>query len=121
MSESFVRVTRRAVHSVKARGFHERAPALAHHSGIMAQLMRLTEEVGELARAVRKADWVDIYGDQVADSITSELADVFVVLANVAWMLGVDPTTLETSILAKLAADEERGWLHQGNGAGGAE
>lgn len=29
MSESFVRVTRRAVHSVKARGFHERAPAWA--------------------------------------------------------------------------------------------
>ena len=115
MSEqTFVQVTARAVHSVKARGFHERSPAFCHHSGIMAQALRLAEETGELMRAIRQGDWPDIYGDEVADSLTSEVADVFIVLANLAYTLGVEPRAFLAAVEAKLAADEARGYLHRG-------
>jgi len=91
----------RAVASVQARGFHDAAsiPEWMGEPLMMAQFARLTEEVGEVARSLRKG----------GDTLAEELADVVIVAAQMAHLLGVD---LETTITAKLASDEQRGHLH---------
>lgn len=63
-----------------------------------AQLLRLVEEVGELADSVLAGGMAEY-----------ELADVLIVLCQIAELAGVD---LETVVLAKLKADEQRGHLH---------
>ena len=70
------------------------------HKLLLSQLLRLVEEVGELADSVQD--------NNQADAIT-EAADVFVTLANVMTALGGD---LESTVRAKLQADELRGQMH---------
>ena len=89
-----------AVRSVKGRGFYDELPAAVDNGQLMTQWLRFTEEVGELSRAIRKEE-----------GCSRELADVQVVLFQLAHVLGVD---LETSVIAKLEADEARGHLHNG-------
>lgn len=93
----------RAVASVQARGFHapDSIPDWMGEPLMMAQFARLSEEVGEVARSLRKG------GDDLAE----ELADVVIVAAQMARLIGVD---LEQAIAAKLTADEKRGHLHNG-------
>lgn len=91
----------RAVSSVKARGFHAPAsiPDWMGEPLMMAQYARLAEEVGEVARSLRKG----------GDTLAEELADVVIVAAQMAHLINVD---LEQAIAAKLTADESRGYLH---------
>ena len=90
-----------------ARGLRKNASVTAgngygflEHKLLLSQLLRLVEEVGELADAVQD--------NNQADAIT-EAADVFVTLANVMTALGGD---LESTVRAKLQADELRGQMH---------
>ncbi len=94
----------RAVSSVKARGFHAPAsiPDWMGEPLMMAQYARLAEEVGEVARSLRKG----------GDTLAEELADVVIVAAQMAHLINVD---LEKAIAAKLTADESRGHLHNGH------
>ncbi len=94
----------RAVSSVKARGFHAPAsiPDWMGEPLMMAQYARLAEEVGEVARSLRKG----------GDTLAEELADVVIVAAQMAHLINVD---LEQAITAKLTADEIRGYLHNGH------
>jgi hypothetical protein len=65
-----------AVESVHKRGFHSAVPSIHFHNvRLMAQLARLAEEIGE---------WSESWGN------VSELADVVIVVAQVAWLLQVD-------------------------------
>ena len=95
---------RAAVQSVKDRGFYEtdNVPLLARHGFLSAQRLRFCEEWGEFCRALRKED---------GDGIRDELADVQIVLFQIAEALGVD---LATAVAEKMARDEKRGLLHGG-------
>ena len=76
------------------------APHTMRNALLMAQCLRHIEETGELMDAIAQGN---------PQSIRSELADVFVTLANVAACVGVD---IEDAVLDKLTADELRGYLH---------
>lgn len=81
----------RAVQSVYNRGFHTVVPAPnICNPRVMAQLVRLGEEIGEFEEAKTKLQLV------------SELADVVIVVAQLAWLLGVD---LNESIFKTSALD----------------
>ena len=89
-----------AVDSVQRRGFYQSAaqPHASRWPLLNAQLYRFNEEVGEMHRALRKGH-----------GISAEIADVYIVLAQIANLLNVD---ISQAVTAKLAADEERGYLH---------
>jgi NTP pyrophosphatase (non-canonical NTP hydrolase) len=89
-----------AVRSVQERGFYDNLPPVVDDRLLMAQWLRFVEEVGELSRALRK-------GNGAAD----EMADVLIVLFQLAHVLGVD---LEAATPDKLQRDEARGHLHNG-------
>lgn len=76
------------------------APHTMRNALLMAQCLRHIEETGELMDAIAQGN---------PQSIRSELADVFVTLANVAACVGVD---IEDAVRAKLTADELRGYMH---------
>lgn len=67
---------------------------------LLAQFVRMVEEVGELARAI-------LNGNQKHALIES--ADVYVTNANIHTTLG---GILDDDVRAKLAADEQRGIMH---------
>ena len=92
-----------AVESVRRRGFwdHGNLPPATRNHRLMAQVLRLGEEVGELSRAIRKGHWPDVQ---------AEGADVYIVLAQIMGMLFID---LDDAVRAKLMADEQRGYLHR--------
>jgi hypothetical protein len=98
-------IFREAAGSVDRRGFFNIAPGLTKHEGVMAQHVRLVEEVGELSRALRKDDG----SDEAYRARCEELADVVIVCASMAHVLGID---LWAEIQRKLKADELRGLLH---------
>ena len=91
-----------AVASVQSRGFYEAdaIPTNAKNPLLMAQFLRLVEEVGELGRALRKDAGTD-----------EEAADVLVVLYQIANICGI---ALEEATRTKILADEQRGHLHNG-------
>lgn len=76
----------RAVASVHRRGFLGGYPHLCEDCLLMAQVLRLAEEVGEVEAAKRASGhgpaWVE------------ELADVAIVCAQVAWLTGMDLPSL---------------------------
>lgn len=74
-----------AVRSVARRGFHDTLPEVARNGFVMAQFLRLVEEVGEY----RYASSLYSFG-----SIESELADIMIVLCQLAWAYGVEPVLL---------------------------
>jgi NTP pyrophosphatase (non-canonical NTP hydrolase) len=63
-------------------------------------LLLLTEELGELARAIRKSSGLARDGDWTQDPVETELADVQLYLVHLANVLGVD--------LANAVSDKER-------------
>lgn len=80
-----------AVQSVYSRGFHTVVPAPnICNPRVMAQLVRLGEEIGEFEEAKTKVQAV------------SELADVVIVCAQLAWLLGIG---LNESIFRTSALD----------------
>ena len=70
---------------LKLRGFSNQT--------VQDKLLLLTEEVGELTKAVRKSSpGASVDQDRICnyDSIESEIADVFIVLTSVANILNID-------------------------------
>lgn len=76
-----------AVRSVAARGFYDSTPWAAKQDHVMAQYLRLVEEVGEYHSArVRNRH------NRAAQA--AELADVAIVVAQIAWLTGLRLSSL---------------------------
>lgn len=86
--------------------FYKRRAA-AHTALLNAQTFRLVEETREVVASVHDSQFNREQFD--TNELATELADVLIVLYQIAQLQGVD---LEASVLDKLAADEKRGHLH---------
>lgn len=81
-----------AVISVYDRGFHENLPEKATDAALMAQYGRLVEEVGELDQAYYEGG----YGtESYKSAVMDELADIWIVAAQMCWLLKIRPSPLE--------------------------
>lgn len=69
-----------AIRSVHGRGFYDLSPSLVSDRHLMAQMIRLGEEIGEYREVVRASL------NKRATHI--ELVDVFIVLAQLYWLTG---------------------------------
>ncbi len=75
---------------------------------IEEEFLLLTEEVGELAKAIRKKKYtIDKAKIKNYDNIESEIADVFIVLASICNQLDIN---LYEAILEKEEQNIERSW-----------
>lgn len=74
-------ISSRAVLSVHSRGFYDTAPIVTSYAHIMAQLLRLGEEVGEVMSARRKR--------AAKEAQAVEVADVYIVVCQIAWLAGL--------------------------------
>lgn len=70
-------------------------------------MLLMVEEVGELAKVVRKAHGLHIDASSVQSTAQDELADVFIYLLDLANNLGVD---LEEAFRSKEAKNKQRTW-----------
>lgn len=87
---------------IKLRGFSEQ--------NIEKTMLLLTEEVGELAKAIRKDKTtmpIDKLKIKNYDTIESEIADVFIVLCSICNKLNID---LFSSLKEKEAENIKRKW-----------
>ena len=84
---------------VKHRGFDDET--------LQDSFIMLTEEVGELAKAIRKLHGVKMASDSAIGKIEHEVADVFWMLACVCNDLGID---LEKAIRDKDNHNQSRSW-----------
>jgi NTP pyrophosphatase (non-canonical NTP hydrolase) len=86
---------------VVARGFDR-------DEDVAKKMLLLTEEVGELAQALRKQSGlaVDISSDYHGD-VAGEMADVLIILLGLANMCGID---LVEAFLTKEAINQKRTW-----------
>lgn len=84
---------------MKARGFDK--------NSIVEEMLLLTEEVGELAKVVRKAHGMHIDKNSVQSSAAEELADVFSFVLSISNYLGVD---LEQAFRTKQEKNKKRTW-----------
>lgn len=75
-----------SVHSVWARGFHDFPPPAATNWRIMAQFIRLTEEIAEFTESNL---W-----EPRSEKTRDEIADVLIVLSQIAWLTGMDTAAL---------------------------
>jgi NTP pyrophosphatase (non-canonical NTP hydrolase) len=73
----------------------------------LENVLMLTEEVGELAKAVRKHEKMRTDENSRIGSVKEELADVVLVLTSIANDLGVD---LEEAIREKEEVNKKRDW-----------
>lgn len=73
----------RSVVSVYCRGFHNFAPPITLDWQVMAQFVRLCEEIAEYTES---AQW-----EPRGDKTKSEIADVLIVLSQLAWLTGMSP------------------------------
>lgn len=69
-----------AIRSVHRRGFYDSAPLAAHNEHLMAQFLRLVEEVGEYQQA-------RTYNAAKPDK-AKEVADIAIVAYQIAWLTG---------------------------------
>ena len=69
--------------------------------------LMLGEEVGELFKAVRKAENIKIDQNSKVDSVENELSDVLIFLLEIANMYNID---LEKAFRAKEAINSKRIW-----------
>ena len=83
----------------KERGFNTEDPA--------KKMLMLTEEVGELAKAVRKVVGLKFDDTTSRTNVTEEIADVLIVLLGLSSLLEVDAFS---AVLAKEAKNRERVW-----------
>ena len=84
---------------MKARGFDK--------NSIVEEMLLLTEEVGELAKVVRKAHGMHIDKNSVQSTAGEELADVFSFVLSISNYLGVD---LEHAFRTKQEKNKKRTW-----------
>lgn len=75
-----------SVRSVWKRGFHAVPPPAATNWRIMAQFIRLAEEIAEFTESNL---W-----EPRSDKTRDEIADVLIVLAQLAWLTGMEPSQL---------------------------
>lgn len=78
-----------AVCSVWRRGFYDVQHVTERYPLLTAQFGRLVEEVGEFAEAA---------ASMKLSKITDELADVMIVLCQMAWLSGMEPDVLIRSV-----------------------
>ncbi len=74
------------------------------------KVLLLTEELGELAKAVRKSETnmaIDYSRLDNCDTVEGEIADVFIVLISLCNLLGID---LHKAVLAKESKNVNREW-----------
>lgn len=71
------------------------------------KIMLLTEELGELARAVRKHSQVKMSGSTKQADAAAEAADVFMLLVDICNTLEID---LYQALEAKEAVNAQRSW-----------
>ncbi len=71
------------------------------------KLLMLTEEVGELAKAVRKSVGVKFAESTKTKELTEEIADVQIVLLGLASMLGID---VFRAVVDKETKNRKRSW-----------
>lgn len=67
----------------------------------------MVEEVGELAKAIRKANGQKVYSDSKHHDLEEEAADVFFMLLDVCNRLDID---LEKAFAAKEVKNNSRSW-----------
>ena len=99
---SLVKVQEYIKKVIELRGFSEQ--------NIEKTMLLLTEEVGELAKAIRKDETtmsIDKLKIKNYDTIESEVADVFIVLCCICNKLGID---LFSSLKEKEKENIERKW-----------
>lgn len=82
-----------------ARGFEDEDPA--------QQMVVLMEEVGELARAIRKEVGMKFSNTTTQSNLADEIADVQIVLLNLASTLDVD---VVSAVIAKEQINRARTW-----------
>ena len=84
----------------KERGFAE--------DSVLQKCLLLSEEVGELFKAVRKEHaGMPLATDSTAGQAEEEMADILVVLSTIANRLGID---LEQALRAKEEKNKQRRW-----------
>ena len=71
------------------------------------KMLMLTEEVGELAKAVRKLAGLKFSDTTKRTELSDELADVLIVLLGLGSMVGID---MYQAFLAKEAKNRKRVW-----------
>ncbi len=74
---------------------------------VLQKCLLLGEEIGELFRAVRKAENMPLEAHRQAGAIDEEIADVLISLCSIANRSGVD---LETAFRKKEERNKERVW-----------
>lgn len=82
------------------RGFAEQ--------GVREKCLLLGEEVGELFKAIRKAEGIATDPRSTIGDIGDELTDVFIFMCAIANRYDID---LEQAFLAKEAVNKQRTWL----------
>ena len=83
----------------KERGFDLKDPA--------KKMLLLTEEVGELAKAVRKVAGLKFTSTTKQTELTEEIADVLIVLLGLSSLVGIDAYN---ALVAKELKNRERIW-----------
>lgn len=96
----------------EVQGYIKEVIALRGFGGqpVQEELLLLTEEVGELAKAIRKSATsmsVDTARLHNYDSVESEVADVFIVLMSICNTLGI---SLFDSLIEKERENIDRHW-----------
>lgn len=87
------------VESVQRRGFHDNPPPAARYPQLMAQFLRLVEEIGE---------WEEAHPPETA---IGELADVYIVLCQIAHLLDMADSAVDGIQPAGPASVEDVGEL----------
>ena len=73
----------------------------------VVRCMLMLEEMGELARAIRKAEKVKHHDDGYKNNIGEELADVFIYVSSIADIYNID---LAEAVLDKIEVNKNRTW-----------
>ncbi len=84
-----------------ARGFS--------HQSVRDKCLLLGEETGELFKAIRKVEGLNIDNDSDFSSVADELADILIYLCSIANRLGID---MEQSFRDKEEANKQRKWVN---------
>ena len=89
-------------HVIALRGFQEETPQEC--------LLMLVEEVGELAKALRKSSgmYIDPARLENYDTVQSEVADVFILLVSLSNAAGIN---LLDAVIEKETANSQRQWV----------
>jgi NTP pyrophosphatase (non-canonical NTP hydrolase) len=82
-----------------ARGFDDEA--------IEHKFLLFAEEVGELAKAIRKTVGIAMADDTKRHNLEEEVGDVFILLADICNKLDID---IEQAVITKEAINQKRTW-----------